>query len=117
MALFLLSDLVNSSMLKKTQRISRKSFNEAFARSKVISRGSFFMVKKLENQGFQASVVVSKKVAKKATERNYIKRVIYTLFQDYLKTHPDYTGTYILIVQKKPLEYKELLADFNTQFK
>lgn len=104
-------------MLKKTERIPRKTFNEVFTRSKVVSRGSFFVVKMVPNLIFQCSVVVSKKVAKKATERNYIKRVLYTLISQYKKQNPSFLGTYIVIFQKKPIHYADLLNEFNTQFK
>ncbi len=104
-------------MLKKPERISRKTFNEAFTRSKVVSRGSFFVVKMAQSLIFQGSVVVSKKVAKKATERNYIKRVVYNLLSEYKKKNPSLVGIHIIIVQKKPIQYSDLLSEFNTQFK
>ncbi len=108
-------------MLKKKEKISRKVFNEIFNTSRVISRGSFFMVKKainpLKDNEFHASVVISKKIAKKAHERNYLKRCLYSLIQQHKKMNPLFLGTYICIYQKKPIKMHDLQVDFDTQFK
>jgi ribonuclease P protein component len=107
-------------MLKKKERISRKAFSTVFTQSKVVYRGSFFIVKKQENTEkttqFQASVVISKKIAKKATERNYLKRILYNLIAQYKKNNLLFSGTYIFIYQKKPLSFTDLQNDFKKNF-
>jgi ribonuclease P protein component len=99
-------------MLKKKERIPRKVFNTVFPQAKVLYRGSFFMVRKAESPVFQASVVISKKVAKKATERNSIKRNLYRLLAEYKKNHPNTTGLYIHHIHKKPIQNKDIYDDF-----
>ena len=89
----------------------------AFSVSRVVSRGAFFVVRKAQNDTFQASVVVSKKIAKKATERNSIKRTLYALLSQHNKEHPENKGLFMVILQKKPTHTSELRADFIAQFK
>ncbi len=103
-------------MLKKKERISRKVFNTVFSQAKVLYRGSFFIIKKSQSPDFQASVVISKKVAKKATERNYIKRSLYHCISQYKKKNPDISGIYIYIIQKKPIQISDLHHDFQKAF-
>ncbi len=99
-------------MLKKKERISRKKFNELYKNSKITSRGSFFMVRTHPGGSFLASVVVPKKIAKKATERNYLKRLTYFLLLERRKQGVLKSGSYILVFQKKPIQSKDLISDF-----
>jgi ribonuclease P protein component len=99
-------------MLKKKERISRKKFNELFKNSKIISRGSFFMLRKHPDDVFTAAVVVPKKIAKKATERNHIKRLTYSLIAEKIKQQSGVVGSYIFIFQKKPIQIKDIQGDF-----
>lgn len=99
-------------MLPKKERISRKKFNELFTQSKIFSRGSFFVVKTTAEDGFRAAVVVSKKVAKKATERNRIKRQLYALISAKKRAIPSLSGSYIFLFQKKPLTFADIEVDF-----
>lgn len=73
-------------MLPRKHRITRKEF-EALLRPNFQIHGKHLRVaiyKKPEGI-FQASVVVSKKVAKKATERNLISRRLYNITAKYPK--------------------------------
>ena len=104
-------------MLLKKERIPRKKFNELFKNSKILSRGSFFVVRGSESPTFSAAVVISKKIAKKATERNHIKRMMYALISGKNKENKaqnkSSTGSYIIIFQKKPIQFNDLKADFD----
>ncbi len=99
-------------MLKKKERISRKKFNELYKNSKITSRGSFFMVRKHSDETFSAAVVVPKKIAKKATERNHLKRVTYSLITEKIKKQAGIVGCYIFVFQKKPIKPSDIRADF-----
>ncbi len=105
-------------MLSKKERISRKKFNELFKNSKILSRGSFFVVRGVKSGTFSAAVVISKKIAKKATERNHIKRMMYSLISQKSKENKaqigSTSGSYIVIFQKKPIRFADLKADFET---
>ncbi len=103
-------------MLQKKERIPRKKFNEIFTNSKILSRGSFFVVRGLKTTDFAVSVVVPKKIVKKATERNYIKRMMYFLISQKNKENKQKNiiikGKYIIIFQKKPLNFVDLSNEF-----
>jgi ribonuclease P protein component len=105
-------------MLQKKERIPRKKFNEIFTTSKILSRGSFFVVRGIKNTDFAVSVVVPKKIAKKATERNYIKRIMYFLISQKNKENKQKNliieGKYIIIFQKKPINFADLKKEFST---
>ena len=99
-------------MLSKQKRISRKEFNQLYSSSKNL-RGSFFILKYSKDIDlFKVSIVVSKKVAKTSVERHFIKRHVYTVFEN-LEKSICLKGAFIFIVQKPPekdtsLIYEEL---------
>lgn len=69
-------------MLSRTHRFQgRKRIMEVY-RSGRSTRGQYFNTRTLKNGGeaFHVAVVVSKKVAKKAVERNRIRRKLYSCF-------------------------------------
>ncbi len=103
-------------MLPKKEKISPKTFNELFKNSKIVSRGYFFVVRCKKTESFRASVVISKKIAKKATERNKIKRWTYSLLSNKNNKNKGFLGDYIIIFQKKPLLFIDLKNDFQTTF-
>lgn len=103
-------------MLPKEEKISRKNFSTVFKHSKTISRGSFFVLKKQETPKFSFSVVISKKVAKKATERNYLKRITYNLCKDIKHKTPNFSGSFVLVFQKKPESFKDFKNDVEKNF-
>lgn len=98
-------------MLPKKEKISRKDFATVFKHSKTVSRGSFFVLKRQETAHFSLSVVISKKVAKKATERNYLKRIAYELFREIKKKKPSLVGSFIFMFQNKPESFNLLKND------
>jgi ribonuclease P protein component len=86
-------------MLPKKERLSREAFNRFFSAGKRINTTSFQVVYAV-NPNFHASVVVSKKIARLAVERNRIRRQIYDMVRRYKKEHMELHGVYIFIVQK-----------------
>ncbi len=83
--------------LAKTNRLSKeKDIKNVFSRGKTI-KGGFFFIRFIKNglSNSRIAVVVSKKVSKKATERNLIQRRIHeSLEKKYLQKN----GLDILIV-------------------
>jgi ribonuclease P protein component len=63
--------------MKKVKRLDRKSFQKVLKEGKTIST-SFLVLKYLEQDlpYFRLGILITKKVSKKATERNKIKRRI-----------------------------------------
>jgi ribonuclease P protein component len=87
-------------MLQKKERLSREAFSRFFSSGKRIRSGSFDLVY-TPHHTFHGAVVVSKKVAVRATERNKLRRTAYSLLWE-LKTKHTVTGVFILIIRKTP---------------
>lgn len=73
-------------MLAKTERLSRNLFTAVFSQGKR-RHGEHFTIVYAPAVGFRASVVVSKKVAKKAHDRNRLKRQLYEYVRLVHKEH------------------------------
>ncbi len=86
-------------MLSKTERLSRANFDAHFKRGKRI-HSPYFTVVVSPSPHFHGSVVVSKKVSKRAPTRNTIRRRIYAQLQQVKTNH---TLTTVFIVVVKPL--------------
>jgi ribonuclease P protein component len=73
-------------MLPKAKRLTKRLFSESFSHSKITSNDYFTLrYKDISGKTPKVSVVVSKKVAQKATDRNYLKRKMYEIAQKHLK--------------------------------
>jgi ribonuclease P protein component len=83
-------------MLAKPQRLSRVQFSSFFKSGKR-KHAEVATVIYTPYPTFHGSVVVSKKVAKKAVDRNKIRRQIYS--QLYLLKKQTYTGVFIVLVK------------------
>lgn len=71
-------------MLPKQQRIQRKDFSLLFEKGKSF-RNSLFLLRFLESKSKpQFGFSVSKKVAKRAVDRNKMRRLGYNLLKSYL---------------------------------
>ncbi len=69
-------------MLPKKQRLSTEEVQEVITKGRSV-RGTTLSIKYTENKGyFHAAVVVSKKVAKKAVDRNRLRRTIYMILSN-----------------------------------
>jgi ribonuclease P protein component len=101
-------------MLKKQNRLTKKLFSQT-KKNKLYEEGFFSFrftyVEVLEIA--KASCVVSKKVEKKAVNRNKIKRRVYSVLCDILKKYQ--SGFIVVVYPKKNfLEYKQ--QDFESVF-
>jgi ribonuclease P protein component len=74
-------------MLAKTNRLSRALFADYFSRGKRLHSEHFTIVYS-PAEVFKVSVVVSKKVAKKAHDRNRLKRQVYGYIAVLSKEQP-----------------------------
>lgn len=105
-------------MLQKKERLSREAFSRFFYSGKRIRSGSFDLVY-TPYPTFHGSVVISKKVASRATQRNKLRRTVYSLLWE-LKTKYAVAGVFILIMrktQKPPVRdglKEELVQIFDT---
>lgn len=103
-------------MLPQEEKIPRKNFSTVFKHSKTVSRGSFFILKRQETPDFALSVVVSKKIAKQATQRNYLKRIAYEVFAEKKRQIPTLSGSFILVFQKNPESFNLFKTDVEKNF-
>ena len=100
-------------MLAKTARLSKKDFDHHF---KIGKRFHFTHCTIIYSPAaaLHGSVVVSRKVSKKAVMRNTIRRRVYAQLRNVAETN-DATGVFIIII--KPaymnLTRKSALADIN----
>ena len=99
-------------MFKKRFRLNTSEFKEVFTFGKV-SRNKLFLLKKHPNQLTYSrfAVVVSKKIAKRAVERNYLKRRFVNALKTISTTLPVSDYVFILNSDVKDIQYKDLLAN------
>ena len=95
-------------MLPKNQRLGRAAFAQVFAAGSRIHDPHATVVYRLD-ASFKAAVVVSKKVAKKAHERNLVRRRFYTIIRNIIDSNRNIKGEYIFIIKPtiKNLSKKE----------
>ena len=84
-------------MLHKSQRLSRSEFTHYFSLGTRIHDPAITLIYS-PGDNFKASVVVGKKVAKKAVTRNTFRRQIYGLLAEYV-TRGISSGIYIVITK------------------
>jgi ribonuclease P protein component len=95
MAVYL--NVPSSYMLKKTERLNRAAFSTYFASGKR-THGTYLTIITAPAGTLLSSVVVGKKVSKKAPTRNSIKRRIYAQVGTLAKK-VGYTGVVIIITK------------------
>lgn len=97
-------------MFRKSSRLNTSEFKEVFDFGKTIKFPLFLIKTKSNKLGFSRfSVVVSKKISKKAVERNYIKRRFFSSIKQSLNKFPVADYVFILNSGVKDIQYKELL--------
>lgn len=104
-------------MLKKINRIfSRKEFDEVKSHG-LLCRGNLIsglVLKKIEGEK-RFGVIVSKKISKKAVDRNKIRRLVYLAVQDHIEKFDDGIRIIFLvrpdIVDKK---YEKVSAEMSS---
>jgi len=86
-------------MLTKKQRLTTKEFKTLFEAGKKVHTPLYSVVY-VPSSTFHASVVVSKKVARRAVDRNAMRRRVYSIVQNYTQNK----GTFIFLMKKKAFE-------------
>jgi ribonuclease P protein component len=84
-------------MLAKNERLNRADFSKYFASGRR-THGKYLTTIHTPLPGFVGSVVVSKKVAKKAHDRNRIRRRLYSILREF-KDKENFSGVYILVTK------------------
>jgi ribonuclease P protein component len=99
-------------MFRKSYKLNTSLFKEVFNFGKTI-KTPFFLIKTKNNslKHSRFAVVVSKKISKKAFERNYLKRKTFHALQEINKNLP--ISDYILILNSsaKDLQYSDLIKN------
>ena len=95
-------------MLKKSERLTEAAFDEYFKRGTQTHRSQLQLIY-TEHPRFHGSVVVGKKVYKRAVDRNKKRRQIYNLLYQ-LRTKYELSGVFIVIAKPgvKELSFSQL---------
>lgn len=76
-------------MLKRSHRHTTRQFERVFKRGKRIHTPRFMVIYAPRHAGFKASVVIKKKTAKRAPDRNHLRRQVYHAIRKWAaETHP-----------------------------
>lgn len=105
-------------MFSRKHRLSKKAFSTVFTQGKRFFAG-FVLIYTLKTPSKEEyAVVVPKKVAKRAVDRNRIKRQVTGILEDLLKGHSTNTSV-VVMVKKELLDAKraEILADLQSVLK
>jgi len=86
-------------MLSKSARLSRAEFSVVFTRPEKRVHISECSIYYASSPTFKASVVVGKKVAKLAVQRNRLRREVYAQIQTALQNDTALHGQYIFILK------------------
>jgi ribonuclease P protein component len=106
-------------MLSKKQRITRKEFDEVYRAGARIHSPALQCIVQTSAM-FHGAVVVSKKIYKKAVDRNRLRRQIYSILYQAKKGYPTLnTKTLICIVKPSVKQYtfKMLTEEIHTLLK
>jgi ribonuclease P protein component len=99
-------------MFKKHFRLNTSEFKEVFNFGKT-SKNQLFILKYQKNKHTfsRFAVVVSKKIAKRAVERNYLKRKFIHALKETSSALPISDYVFILNSNIKDIQYKDLLIN------
>ncbi len=97
-------------MFKKRFRLHTSEFKEVFNFGKT-TKTPLFLIKSRSNTLAYSrfAVVVSKKISKRAVERNYLKRKFFHALKEHFSTWPIADYVFILNSSAKDIQYKDLL--------
>ena len=97
-------------MFKKRFRLHTSEFKEVFNFGKTIKFPLFILKSFPNNLGYSRfAVVVSKKITKRAIERNYLKRKFFHALKEHYSALPVADYAFILNSSIKDIQYKDLL--------
>lgn len=103
-------------MLKKKQRLSRSEFTNLLKRGKRL-HGDHFSLLYTPAEETKCGLVVSKKIAKKAVERNKLRRKIYAVFGENLTVLPHLHCVLLTRPAITTLSHEELKREIETLIK
>jgi len=101
-------------MLPTKNRLSRRLFGPFFKKSKAVFADHFALryLSPTNSKGIRFSVVIPKTVAKKATQRNKIKRQIYSILQKEIeKIKPPCFGVFLSKKGADTLSFGQIKAE------
>ena len=103
-------------MLPRKKRLTKEAFSTHFSHGKRFHTPRYTVVY-AAYPTFHASVVVSKKVAKRAVIRNKLRRQIYAMLVSLNKVYT-YGGVWIVLVkQQSPIPSEEVYTEIEGVFK
>lgn len=82
----------------KHARLSRRAFEQYFKTGRRVHSPTLQLIYTPLTSGFHGAVVVGKKVAKRATQRNKVRRQLYARLYRLKNTH-HLTGVFILVAK------------------
>ena len=85
-------------MLPQKERLTREQFNRSFSVGKRLHLPYLQLIIDSTSDSFHGSIVISKKVYKKAVERNKLRRQLYAVLSAFHKTS-EVRATYMVIVK------------------
>jgi len=97
-------------MLKKKQRLSRGEFAHLLKHGKRL-HSPYFSLLYTPVEGTKCGLVVGKKIAKKAVERNKLRRKIYTIFGENLTLLDGFHCAILTRPSITSLSYSELKTE------
>jgi ribonuclease P protein component len=105
-------------MILSNKKLSRRECDELFLRGKKIVGNYVKITYEMNDISSQNTVIISKKILKKAHDRNRCKRRIRSLLNYIVKTY-NVTGIYIVSIQKdiRSVPYELLQDDVLTLMK
>ncbi len=102
-------------MLPQKERLTRDQFNRSFSVGKRMNLPYLQLIVDTTSESFHGSIVVSKKVYKKAVERNRLRRQLYSVLSTFHKNTKN-TSIYIIITKPTiktilPFKFREELKE------
>jgi len=98
-------------MFTKKERLTSKDFSRFFSSGKRF-HSTFFTVVYTPYPTTHVSVVVPKKVARRAVQRNSLRRQVYDILRRYLKSD-NKTGIFIVLMKKPSIEVEYAILKNN----
>ncbi len=104
-------------MLKKSHRLNRVEFAHLLTYGRRVSGTGFSLLYTTGNKEAKFSVVVGKKTAKKAVERNRLRRRVYAVCKEYEQQHENPHVAIFVYKNVKEMTYSELQNTLHSLFK
>lgn len=100
-------------MISKKHRLTTPRFDAVFA-SGVVFRSKHFLVRILPNSPTPAfAVVVGKKIAKTAVQRNALRRKVFQCLSRYIQEKKNMRGEYVFFLRSADISTDELCDEIH----